>query len=129
MSQPSRFEAFTDHQWARIEPLLPSNEGHRGRPFTRTRQIVNGIVFRYRTGIPWWDLPRDRFGPWQTVWQRHRRYAEQGTWDEVLTHILAAADASGLIEPNVSIDATIVRAHQHATNTRRPEVTTGGRIE
>ena len=93
------------------------------------RQVLEGIVYRYRTGIPWRDLPREEYGPWQTVWKRHRRYAEDGTWDRVLTQILAEADAQGKIEWGVSVDATIARAHQHATNTKRPEQDTGGLLE
>ena len=62
----SRFAVFADEQWARIEPLLPSNAGRRGHPFEDNRRVVEGIVYRYRTGIPWRDLPRGEFGPWQT---------------------------------------------------------------
>ncbi|OMH29567.1 IS5 family transposase [Tersicoccus phoenicis] len=125
----SRFRVFSDEEWARIEPLLPSNEGHRGHPFGEHRKVVEGIAYRYRTGIPWRDLPREEYGPWQTVWKRHRRYAEDGTWDRVLTQILAEADAEGKIEWSVSVDATIARAHQHASNTTRPEQDTGGLLE
>jgi len=91
--------------------------------------VVEGIVYRYRTGIPWRDLPRDVFGPWQTVWKRHRRYAGDGTWDRVLAQLLAEADAAGLVDWNVSVDGTINRAHQHATNTTRLEQDTGGPVE
>jgi transposase len=125
----SRFQSLSDEQWERIEPLLPSNEGRRGRPFHNDRRVVEGIVYRYRTGIPWRDLPRKPFGPWQTVWKRHRRYAVDGTWDRVLQALLAQADAEGKIDWTVSIDATINRAHQHATNTTRPEQDTGGTSE
>lgn len=125
----SRFQVFTDDEWDLIEPLLPSNAGKRARPFADNRRVVEGIAYRYRAGIPWRDLPRDRFGPWQTVWKRHRRYAADGTWDLILAHVLADADAAGDIDWNVSIDGTINRAHQHATNTTRPEQDTGGIIE
>ena len=120
---------MTDEQWERVEPLLPTNCGRRGRPFSNSRMIVNGIIYRYRTGIPWRDLPRERYGPWQTVWKRHRRYAADGTWDRVLAQIVAEADAAGQVDWRVSVDATITRAHQHATNTRRPEQDTGGSVE
>ena len=125
----SRFRQFTDEQWERIEPLLPTNEGRRGHPFLDNRKVVEGIVYRYRAGIPWRDLPREEFGVWQTVWKRHARYARDGTWDRVLQVILADADAAGLIDWNVSVDATICRAHQHGTNTTRPDQDTGGTIE
>ena len=91
--------------------------------------MVEGIVYRYRTGIPWRDLPREEFGAWQTVWKRHRRYAADGTWDRVLARILAEADAAGKVDWTVSVDATIARAHQRATNTTRPEQDTGGSVE
>ncbi|MFC3244462.1 IS5 family transposase [Gordonia humi] len=117
---------FTDDEWDLIEPLLPSNAGKQARPFADNRRVVEGIAYRYRAGIPWRDLPRDQFGPWQTVWKRHRRYAADGTWDLILAHVLADADADGDIDWSVSIDGTINRAHQHATNTTRPEQDTGG---
>ncbi|WP_423218957.1 IS5 family transposase [Xylanimonas ulmi] len=117
----SRVESLSDAQWERIEPLLPANAGRRGHPFGPNRRVVEGIVYRYRTGIPWRDLPRESFGPWTTVWKRHRRYAGDGTWDRVLVVLLAEADAAGKVDWTVSVDATIARAHQHATNTTRPE--------
>ena len=61
----SRDEVLTDAQWLRIEPLLPSSVGKQSRPFRDHRQVLEGIVFRYRTGCPWRELP-ERFGPWQT---------------------------------------------------------------
>src|SRR5699024_12142790 len=71
----SRDRALSDEQWERIEPLLPSNEGRKGHPFENNRMIEEGIIYRTRTGIPWRDLPRERFGLWQTVWKRHYLYA------------------------------------------------------
>jgi len=47
-----RDQLLTDDQWARIEPLLPSSDGKQSRPFRDHRQVVEGIVFRYRTGCP-----------------------------------------------------------------------------
>ena len=125
----SRFRVLNDEQWARLEPLLPSNEGRRGHPFRDNRRIVEGIMYRYRTGIAWRDLPRSEFGPWQTVWKRHRRYAGDGTGDRALQQLLTSADAAGEIDWDVSVDATIARAHQHATNTTRPDQDTGGFLE
>ena len=122
----SRFRQFTDEQWERIEPLLPSNQGRQGHPFRDNRKVVEGIAYRYRAGIPWRDLPREEFGPWQTVWKRHRRFAGDGTWDRVLSALLAKADAAGLVDWDVAVDSTVNRAHQHATNLPRD---TGGSVE
>jgi transposase len=49
-------------------PVVPRVLG-RSRPWRHHRQVVEGIVYRYRTGVAWRDLPV-RFGPWQTVWKR-----------------------------------------------------------
>jgi len=121
----SRFQMLSDSQWAMIEGLLPRRTGRRGRPFSDARMIVEGIVYRYRCGIAWRDVPAV-FGPWQTLWTWHRRMASQGTWDRVLERLLATAEATGMIDWSVSVDSTIARAHQHATNATR---LTGGWVE
>ncbi len=104
---------LSDDQWELIEPLVPRSDGRRGRPY------------RYQAGIAWRDLP-ERFGPWQTVSNPHRRFSGDGTWDAILTLLLAEADAAGLIDWEVSVDSTVNRAHQHATNLPRD---TGGSVE
>jgi transposase len=84
--------------------------------------VVEGIIYRFRAGTPWRDLP-PCFGPWQTVWKRHRRFSEDGTWDRVQARLLAEADAAGELVWDVSVDSTINRAHQHGTNMTRAVVT------
>jgi len=121
----SRTSVLTDGQWARIQPLLPSSAGRRGRPFRDDRRVVEGIIYRYRCGIAWRDVPCE-FGPWQTVWKRHRRYSGDGTWDRILAALLRVADSQGEVDWSVSVDSTVNRAHQHGTNLPR---TTGGRLE
>jgi transposase len=111
----SRFRLLSDVQWSLIAPLLPSRTGRQGRPFSDARTVVEAIVYRYRCGIAWRDLPKV-FGPWQTVWTWHRRMAADGTWDEVLARLTAQADAAGVLDWSVAVDSTIARAHQHATN-------------
>jgi transposase len=63
----SRLRSSSDAQWEKIEPLLPSDAGRRGHRSVTTGRVVEGIVYRYRTGIPWRDLPREEFGSWRTV--------------------------------------------------------------
>ncbi len=108
-----------DVQWDLIEPLLPPQRSGKGRPMCDHRQVVEGVIYRYRCGIAWRDLPAS-FGPWQTVWKRHRRFSgDAGTWDKILAALLTQADARGEIGWSVSVDFTINRAHQHATNLPR----------
>jgi transposase len=121
----SRFRVLSDDQWSLIADLLPRPTGRPGRPFADARLMVEAIVYRYRCGIAWRDLP-EVFGPWQTVWTWHHRLAGDGTWDRVLDVLTAAADAAGLVDWSLSVDSTIARAHQHATNVTRH---TGGWIE
>ncbi|MDT4904587.1 MAG: hypothetical protein QOH52_2603 [Pseudonocardiales bacterium] len=87
--------------------------------------MVEAIIYRYRCGAAWRDLP-EVFGPWQTVWALHRRVAANGTWDEVLAALTAQADAAGALDWSVAVDSTIACAHQHATNIARH---TGGWVE
>ena len=99
---------------------MPSSDGQRGRPFRDHRQVVEGIIYRLRTGIAWRDLPAS-FGPHQTVSKRHRRFSADGTWDKVHARLVAEADAAGKVDWDVSVDSTINRAHQHATTLGRVE--------
>jgi len=80
--------------------------------------VINGVLFRVRTGVPWRDLP-ERFGPWETVYKRHRRWSADGTWELLLAQIQAVQDAEGGIDWEVSVDSTTARAHQHAAGARK----------
>ena len=121
----SRFRLLSDAQWSLIASMLPARTGRQGRPFSDARTMVEAIIYRYRCGMAWRDLP-EVFGPWQTVWTWHRRMAADGTWDEVLARLTAAADAAGALDWSIAVDSTIARAHQHATNIARH---TGGWVE
>ena len=128
----TRTEVLTDQMWARIEPVLPALKGAMGRPMREHRPLVEGAIYRYRTGIAWRDLPAE-FGPWQTVWKRHHHFSTDGTWDKVLTLLAAQADARGEIDWRLSVDSTIARVHQHgataARSTGNPMSHTGGTIK
>ncbi|MFB8249105.1 IS5 family transposase [Streptomyces sp. NPDC055952] len=63
--------------------------------------------------LQWRDLP-ERFGPWKTVCERHRLWSADGTWERLLQQVQGAADIAGEIDWDISVDSTIVRAHQHA---------------
>ncbi|WP_055572501.1 IS5 family transposase [Streptomyces prasinopilosus] len=109
---------LTNDEWARLAPHLPK-PGRRGGRWNDHRKVVNGILFRIRTGIPWRDLP-ERFGSWKTVYERHRRWSADGTWDRILQDVLADADGEGRIDWSMaSVDSTSCRAHQHAAGAPR----------
>lgn len=112
---PGRGE-LTDEAWEQIEPLLPRN-GRRGKQWGNHRKVINGILWRLRTGAPWRDIP-ERYGPWQTCYDRFTRWRRDGTWDRLLAHVQTRSDAVGEIEWTVSVDSTTARAHQHAAGAR-----------
>jgi transposase len=112
---------LTEAAWAQIAPVLPVN-GRRGKQWHDHRRIINGILWKLRTGAPWRDLP-ERYGPWQTVYDRFVRWRRDGTWDRRLAYVQTKSDAVGAVAWEVSIDSTSIRAHQHAVGARkRPAV-------
>ncbi|WP_391654411.1 IS5 family transposase [Streptomyces tamarix] len=107
----------TDVAWVRIVPLLPRSHGRRGR-WRDHRQVIDGLLWKVRTGAPWRHLP-ERYGPWETCRERLRRWTADGTWDRILTQVQVHDDAVGAIEWVVSVDSSIVRAHRHAAGARK----------
>ena len=80
---------LSDEEWERLEPFLPVSNDRCGR-WHDHRQVIDGVSFRERTGVPWRDLP-ERFGPWKTVYERHPRGSADRTWDELLVRVQALA--------------------------------------
>nr|WP_237324475.1 IS5 family transposase [Streptomyces sp. CBMAI 2042] len=107
---------LTDAEWERLRPFLPVSKQRCGR-WRDHRQVIDGLLHRVRTGVQWRDLP-ERFGPWKTVYERHRLWSADGTWERLLQQVQAEADAAGQIDWDISVDSTIVRAHQHAAGAR-----------
>ncbi|MFI1683144.1 IS5 family transposase [Streptomyces sp. NPDC020607] len=109
---------LTNHEWSLLEPHLPPR-GRRGGRWSNHRLVVSGILFRVRTGVPWRDLP-ERYGSWKTVYERHRRWSADGTWDRILQAVQADADLAGRVDWSmVGVDSTSCRAHQHAAGARK----------
>lgn len=114
--------ALRDDQWERIECLLPGREGHVGVTAKNNRLFVEAVLYRYRAGIAWRDLP-ERFGDPIKIHTRFSRWASNGVWQKVFRHLADEAD-----NEYAMIDSTIVRAHQHSagalkktTKTRRSD--------
>lgn len=97
-----------DDQWARIEGLLPGRGGTVGRPAVDNRLFVEAVLYRYRAGIAWRDLP-ERFGDFRVVHTRFSRWAGRGVWKLIFDHLAQDAD-----NEYAMMDSTIVRAHQHS---------------
>jgi transposase len=99
---------ITDRAWHQIEPLLPEY-GQSGGQWRDHRTIINGILWKLRTGSPWRDLPQ-RYGPWQTCFDRFNRWRRDGTWDRLLAHAQTKNDAVGEVEWEVRRRAILLMA-------------------
>ena len=105
--------ALRDDQWERIKDMLPGREGHVGRTVRDNRLFVEAVLYRYRAGIPWRDLP-ERFGDFRVVHLRHSRWSRCGVWQRIFEHLAHDAD-----NEYAMIDSTIVRAHQHSAGGKK----------
>src|ERR1700680_4066855 len=108
-----------DDQFTRIERLLPGRPGYVGRDSELgNRLFVEAVIWKFRTGIPWRDLPT-RFGAWKNIHTRFSRWAIKGVWKSLFKTLADDPD-----NEYAMIDATIVRAHQHSAGARKKGVAT-----
>jgi transposase len=117
-----RRHELTDAQWARLAPLLPPRKA--GKRRKDDRLVINGILWKLATGAPWRDLP-EWYGPWQSAYTRFRRWTRAGVWDGMLAAVQQQADAVGQLDWAVHfVDATVIRAHQHAAGAKEGDPAT-----
>ncbi len=101
---------LTDEEWDVIAGLLPSERGRKSRPAHDNRRFLNGMLHVLRVGCPWRDM-HERYGLWNSVYVRFRRWAEQGVWNAILATLVEL----GLTDDwQHMIDSTIVRGHVSA---------------
>src|SRR5262249_33107322 len=105
--------ALHDDQWDRIKDFLPGREGHVGGTATDNRLFVEAVLYRFRAGVPWRDLP-GRFGDWKIVYQRFNRWSKSRIFERIFKVLASDHDNEYMM-----IDATIVRAHQHSAGARK----------
>ncbi|MFC9932298.1 IS5 family transposase [Streptomyces sp. NPDC127190] len=104
---------LTDVQWARVEPLLPDRTPKPGGRWRDHHEVIDAIAFKFQTGTQWVHLP-EKYGNWQGVYNRLRIWAADDTSERVFIALMAQADAEEDLAWAVTVDSTIVRAHQHA---------------
>ena len=109
----TRRYALRDDQWERINDSLPGRQGHVGTTARDNRLFIEAVLYRYRAGIAWRDLP-ERFGDFRVVHLRHSRWSRWGAWQRVFE--VLAQDAHN---EYVLIDSTIVKAHQHSAGAKK----------
>ncbi len=99
---------LNDDQFARLEPLLPTDT--RGKPRVDDRRVISGIVHVLKSGGRWTDAP-EVYGPRKTLYNRFVRWAAKGVWTDIF-HALALA---GGPPTQVLIDSSAVKAHRCAS--------------
>lgn len=109
----SRRYGLRDDQWERIQAGLPGSEGHVGRTAKDNRRFIEAVLYRYRAGIPWRDVP-ERFGDFRVIHTRFSRWSRRGVWRRIFETLAAEADNEYAL-----IDSTIVRAHQHSAGAKK----------
>jgi transposase len=111
-----RYE-LSDDQWAAVAPLLPAPTT--GRPRRDDRTTLNGAFWKLCSGASWRDVP-ERYGPWQTVYDRFARYRDDGTLDRILKALRLKLNAEGQIDYSTwMIDGTSIRASRVASGARK----------
>jgi transposase len=105
---------LSDQQWELLAPFFPPHLRQRGGQWKDDRLMLNGIFWRLNTGAPWRDLP-ERFGPWQTVYDRFRKLRRSGLLDRLITRLQLRLNEAGLLDSDLfCIDGTNVRAARAA---------------
>ena|GEM_PF-473741 len=99
-----RYE-LTEREWTIIAPLLPCKP--RGVRRVDDRMVLNGILWRFRTGTSWSEIP-ERYDIATTCYNRFVRWRRVRVWDRLLEAVSQAYD-----DYIVMIDSTCVRVHQH----------------
>lgn len=108
----ARRYALRDDQWERIKDVLPGRAGHVGGTAKDNRLFVEAVLYRYRAGIAWRDLP-ERFGDFRVIHTRHTRWSQRGVWQRIFERLAEEAD-----NDYAMIESTIVRAHQHSAGAK-----------
>jgi transposase len=109
-----------DELWEVVEPLIPEVKRryrYPGRKRVPDRQVLTGILFVLKTGIPWEALPQEMScGSGVTCWRRLREWQEQGVWQRLHEVLLAKLNAAGEIDwQRAAVDSSHVRAFEGAS--------------
>jgi len=121
---------LTDLEWNVIRRFLPAQRtGKAGRPWKPHRQVINGILFVLHTGISWHDLPQE-FGKVKTVYNRFRRWGNEGIWQRIFEALIERLLKSGDIDFELwCVDGTVIRAHRVASGAQKGDLSTAGNAE
>lgn len=106
----------SDEAWDRILPILledsPPRKGP-GRKPADWRRVLNGIVYRLRTGCHWNKLPKE-FGDDSTIHRWYQRWSKNGVLSRILSELRGEWHEMGEMA-NMSPEARCEESMEHAT--------------
>lgn len=108
-----RRHAIKDADWERIESLFPPENTGEGRPSKSNRLMLDGMLWKVKTGASWRDLP-ERFGSWETVYGRFRLWSQNDVFRVLFETLAQDADLQ-----EISLDSTSCKVHQHAAGAKK----------
>jgi len=91
--EPEITPLLSDVAWELVKPLMPPQKPPSGRPRRDHRSVLGGMLWVLSSGSSWRDLPEEKFGPWQTVYGRYRKWQEEGLWQSI-TEVLSGVSSS-----------------------------------
>jgi len=104
---------ISDTDWERIKDMLPPENAGEGRPSKPNRVMLNGILWRAKTGSPWRDIPRELYGPYSTVYTRFKKWCEDATLKQTFVSLTESQSTQQ------SMDSTSAKAHQHSAGAKK----------
>ena len=119
---PTRRYELEEHQWNKIKDLLPGRKGTVGVTAQDNRRFVNAVCWIMGSGSPWRDMPK-YYGDWKNIHRRFSRWSKKGVWKKIFSEL-----SKGSKNKYLSIDSTIVRAHQHASGAVKKREERGSKI-
>ena len=108
-----RRHEIKDQDWERIQEQLPPENTGEGRPSKPNRMMLNGMLWKVKSGAPWRDLP-EHFGPWKMVYSRFGSWSQDDLFQNMFESLIRDADLQ-----DVSLDSTSCKVHQHAAGAKK----------
>ena len=108
---------MSDEEWEQVKDLLPTDKLEKqGRPPKENQLMLNAILWIAKSGAAWRDLP-ERYGPWQTVYTKFKKWEESGIFEKIFYALNVDADYQDL-----SLDSSSIKAHQHSAGAKKGAV-------
>jgi transposase len=103
---------LTDEQWRLIEPILPPpSPSDRGRPPLVRRAVLDGILWKFRTGNPWYDMPPD-YPSYQTCYRCHRKWVRDGVMQKIYAALFSDLRTRGRFDLAQALQDGAIRVNQ-----------------